>query len=173
VHVSYCEQFPRYNYFTVQICYLCFQCWYLLFKWQLVQLHSTVHLRKFHRQNQCNQCEHIACCSSECILTPELQWPTEVHANSHASDIDAIRRQGRTILGAKIKRLYCEINLSRKPFGVQHISAKNCRSVKQLATRGNSSPDRVKNFRFSISSRLALGPPSLLSNGYWGLFPRG
>jgi hypothetical protein len=32
---------------------------------------------------------------------------------------------------------------------------------------------RVKNFLFSVSSRPALGPPNLLSNGYRGLFPRG
>jgi hypothetical protein len=34
-------------------------------------------------------------------------------------------------------------------------------------------PDRVNNVRFSISSRPLWGPPNLLSNGYWGLFPGG
>jgi hypothetical protein len=35
-----------------------------------------------------------------------------------------------------------------------------------------SSPGRIKNIHFSISSRPALGP-TLLSNGYWGLFSPG
>jgi hypothetical protein len=43
-----------------------------------------------------------------------------------------------------------------------------------LDVRGgrSSSPDRVKNFNFSIKSRSALRPPNL-SNGYRGIFPRG
>jgi hypothetical protein len=37
----------------------------------------------------------------------------------------------------------------------------------------SSSPGIIKNFRFSTSSRPALGPPSLISRGYWKLFPPG
>jgi hypothetical protein len=41
-----------------------------------------------------------------------------------------------------------------------------------LDNRG-SIPNRGKIFLFSIDSRPALGPTSLLSKGYWGRFPAG
>jgi hypothetical protein len=45
------------------------------------------------------------------------------HTDSHASHSDAVRRQGRTILGAKPKLLYNEIALTRKPIGTGHMCA--------------------------------------------------
>ena len=41
--------------------------------------------------------------------------------HSYASYSGAVRREGRTILGAKSKLLYCEIALSRKSFGIGHM----------------------------------------------------
>jgi hypothetical protein len=44
-----------------------------------------------------------------------------LHTDSHASDSGSVRREGRTILGAKSKLLCSEITLSRKPFGRGHM----------------------------------------------------
>jgi hypothetical protein len=44
-----------------------------------------------------------------------------LHANAHASDSGAVRREGRTILGPKSKLLYSVIALSRKPLGIGHM----------------------------------------------------
>ena len=41
--------------------------------------------------------------------------------DSHASDSGAVRREERTILGAKSKLLYSEIALTRKAFGIGHM----------------------------------------------------
>jgi hypothetical protein len=51
----------------------------------------------------------------------QSQRPTDVSADSHASDSGAVRREGRTILGAKSKLLCSEIALSRKLFRIRHI----------------------------------------------------
>jgi hypothetical protein len=45
----------------------------------------------------------------------------KLHTNSHASDNGAVRRDGRTILGAKSDLLCSEIALSWKPFGIGHM----------------------------------------------------
>jgi len=44
-----------------------------------------------------------------------------LHSDSHASDSGALRREERTILGAKSKLLYCEIALFRQKFGIEHM----------------------------------------------------
>jgi hypothetical protein len=41
-----------------------------------------------------------------------------LHTDSHASDIDALRREGRKILRAKFKTVRAEY---RKPFGMGHM----------------------------------------------------
>jgi hypothetical protein len=44
-----------------------------------------------------------------------------LHIDSHAADSGAVRREGRTVLGAKDKLLYIQIALSRKWFGIGHM----------------------------------------------------
>jgi hypothetical protein len=41
-----------------------------------------------------------------------------LHTDSHASDSDTVRREGRKLMGAKSKLLYSERALSQKPFGI-------------------------------------------------------
>jgi hypothetical protein len=63
----------------------------------------------------------------KCAIFPQLSYNVTInshngqltlHTDSHASDSGAVRREGRTILGAKFKVLYSEIALSRKPFRI-------------------------------------------------------
>jgi hypothetical protein len=48
-----------------------------------------------------------------------------LHTDSHDLDSGAVRREGRTILGAKSELLYSEIPLSRKRFGIGHMYVHN------------------------------------------------
>jgi hypothetical protein len=44
-----------------------------------------------------------------------------LHTYSHATDSDAVGREGRTIFLTKSKLLYSETALSLKPFGIGHL----------------------------------------------------
>jgi hypothetical protein len=55
-----------------------------------------------------------------------------------------------------------------------HFMSRDSEQLRAERPRGRSSrTGRVKDFLFSTAFRLALGPPNLLPNAYWGLFPRG
>ena len=108
-------------------------------------LHSTIRLHGAHRYNIIfSTCEIwpsiILGCDVESlddkfhaffessqhllrVLDPEDEGNGQLmlHTDSHASDSGTVRREGRTIPGAKSKQLYSETALSRKPFGIGNM----------------------------------------------------
>jgi hypothetical protein len=91
-----------------------------------------VHFRKFHRQHQQWHFHRISvylafvnvrhCAQhSYSVTINSYNSQMTLHADSHASYSGAVRREWRTILGAKSKIMCSEIALSRKPFAIGHM----------------------------------------------------
>jgi hypothetical protein len=86
----------------------------------------------------------------------------------HMAPIDHLLKLNRT--STHISKLYIFHTIIIKQVPRKFSQYSDWLQAAQL--RGQSlSPGRVKNFLFSMSYRMAMGPTQPPINGYWSLFP--